>query len=99
MLTEQEILTKWWLTIDNIVNIITFEKDFTNFIKDVQQGYIIKRWLTEWNEVKLMWWIEACDDILNRLLQLEDARKQYFENEKKKELEKINEQLSKKSKR
>ena len=90
MLTEKEILTRWWMTFDNLVKLIDCEKDFVSLLKDIQQGYIIKRWLKEWDYelAKMMWWIEACDDIITKLSTLDQARIEYLEKKQEEEKEK-----------
>lgn len=86
---------KSWLTIDNIVNIITYEADFKNYLLDIQNSYRIERAMGDdpWN--KLLTKAEWIDDIISLLSNLEPAREEYFKAIKKQEEEKIQEDLKK----
>lgn len=78
MLTPDEILTRGGITIDQMAQLIVDKEAIAIFLRDIQQGIIIKRGLTEGNEAKLMGAIECIDDIIDRIGRLEEARNEYF---------------------
>lgn len=89
---------QWWLSIEWVLHLIEFEKDFINFLLDVQADYRIQRamWEDEWD--KLLTWTRTIDDIISRLSRLEEARSAYFEKKKQEEKEKIEREIREKTK-
>ena len=85
---------KTWLTIEEIVNIITYSKDIENFLLDIQNDYRIQRAMAEDENDRLLTGTRIIDDIINRLWQLETARREYFEKLKEEENKKLQEQIN-----
>lgn len=83
------------LSIDSIVNIITYQKDFEAFILDAQSSYRIERAMGEDVGDVLLAKSRACDDLIALLSTLEPARSQYFQKLKEEELKKVEDELSK----
>jgi len=89
---------QWWLSIEWVLHLIEYEKDFVNFLLDVQSDYRIQRamWEDEWNV--LLTWTRIIDDIIWRLSKLEEARSKYFAKKKQEEIEKIEKELQSQTK-
>lgn len=87
---------KWWLSIEEIVNIEEHKQAFINFLLDIQTDYRIQRamWVDEWD--KLLTWTAIIDDVISRMKRLEEAREEYYAKLKEAEQAKIAEQLAKK---
>lgn len=93
-----DILEKKWINLDQLVKLIVNKESFIILLKDIKQNYIVNRGITE-DELQckyLWWWIQAIDDIISKMDNLEEARKAYMEELAKKEEEKIKNQLAKK---
>jgi hypothetical protein len=90
----ENIFKNQWLTIEDIVTIITDEKSITNFLEDIKQDYRIQRamWEDEWD--KLLNWTRVIDDIIWRISKLEEARKEYFTKQKEIEVDSIKKQIN-----
>ena len=86
---------QWWLSIDWILHIIEFEKDFTNFLLDIQADYRIQRAMGEDEGNVLLNWTRVIDDIIWRIANLEEAREQYYAKLKEEENIKIQNELAK----
>lgn len=89
------IFDKKGLTIDEIVNIITFQKDIVNFLEDIKQDYRIQRAMGEDEWDRLLIGTRVIDDIIERMNKLEEARKEYFEKQKQTEIDNIEKQIQK----
>lgn len=92
----ENIFNKWWLSLEGMINIISYEKDFINFLLDIQSDYRIQRalWEDEWD--RLLNWTRIIDDIISRIPQLNQARLDYLEKKRLEEEEKLKEQMTKK---
>lgn len=80
------------LNLDQMVSLITYEKEITLFLEDIKADYRIQRAMSEDTNDVLLTGTRIIDDIIQRLSTLESARKEYFERleeeKKKKEEEK-----------
>lgn len=79
------------LNIDQIVNLITYEKEIVLFLEDIKADYRIQRAMWEDLNDRLLTGTRIIDDIISRLSQLEPARKEYFEKLKEEEEREKNE--------
>lgn len=73
------------LNIDQIVSLITYEKEIVCFLEDIKQDYRIQRAMAEDENDRLLIGTRIIDDIIDRLSQLEPARKAYFDKLKEEE--------------
>lgn len=75
------------MTLENMVNVLAYQKDFEAFLLDLQHRYRIERSLTEDPNDRLLTATRVIDDILHTVPTLEEARKQYLEEKRRQERE------------
>ena len=83
------------LSIESIVNIITFQKDFEAFLLDAQNSYRIQRAMWEDPNDELLTKSRGIDDIIELMKSLEPTRSEYFQKLKEEELKKLEEEMNK----
>lgn len=66
------------LNIDQIVSLITYDKEIVLFLEDIKADYRIRRAMDKDENDALLIGTRVIDDIITRLLSLESARKEYF---------------------
>ena len=82
------------LNIDQMVSLITYEKEIVLFLEDIKADYRIQRAMWEDENNILLTGTRIIDDIVSRLSQLEPARKEYFAKIKEEEDNKKEEENS-----